>query len=53
MLNFLFAFFLEISEILKAHISGTETDVKGKKPPSQFSTVVHIATKNIIKIFDA
>ena len=27
MLNFLFAFFLEISATLKAHISGTETDI--------------------------
>ena len=27
MLNFLFAFFLKISEILEAHISGTETDI--------------------------
>ena len=26
-LNFLFAFFLKISETLKAHISGTETDI--------------------------
>ena len=28
MLNFLFAFFLKISETLKAHISGMETDIK-------------------------
>ena len=27
MLNFLFAFFLKISETLKAHISGTEADI--------------------------
>ena len=27
MFNFLFAFFLKISETLKAHISGTETDI--------------------------
>ena len=27
MLNFLIAFFLKISETLKAHISGTETDI--------------------------
>ena len=27
MFNFLVAFFLKISEILKAHISGTETDI--------------------------
>ena len=27
MLNFLFAFFLKIFETLKAHISGTETDI--------------------------
>ena len=27
MLNFLFAFFIKISESLKAHISGTETDI--------------------------
>ena len=27
MLNFLVAFFLKISETLKAHISGTETDI--------------------------
>ena len=27
MLNFLFAFFLKISETLKARISGTETDI--------------------------
>ena len=27
MLSFLFAFFLKISETLKAHISGTETDI--------------------------
>ena len=26
MLNFVFAFFLKISETLKAHISGTEAD---------------------------
>ena len=28
MFNFLVAFFLKISETLKAHISGTETDIK-------------------------
>ena len=27
MLNFLFDFFLDVSEILKAHISGTEADI--------------------------
>ena len=27
MFNFLFAFFLEISETLKVNISGTETDI--------------------------
>ena len=27
MLNFLVAFFLKISETLKAHTSGTETDI--------------------------
>ena len=27
MLNFLYAFFLKVSETLKAHISGTETDI--------------------------
>ena len=27
MLKFHFAFFLEMSETLKAHISGTETDI--------------------------
>ena len=27
MLNFLFTFFLKISEILEAHISGTEADI--------------------------
>ena len=27
MLSFLFAFFLKISEILKAYISGTEADI--------------------------
>ena len=27
MLNFLFTFFLKISETLKAHISGTEADI--------------------------
>ena len=27
MVNFLFAFFLKISVALKAHISGTETDI--------------------------
>ena len=27
MINFLFAFFLKISETLKAHISGTEADI--------------------------
>ena len=27
MFNFLVAFFLKISETLKAHISGTETDI--------------------------
>ena len=29
MLNFLFPFFLKISETLKAYISGTETDIIG------------------------
>ena len=43
MLNFLFAFFLKISGILKAHISGTETDInKGKKLSFRFSTAFHI-----------
>ena len=28
MLNFLVAFFLKVFETLKAHISGTETDIK-------------------------
>ena len=27
LLNFLFAFFVKISETLKAHISGTEADI--------------------------
>ena len=36
MLNFLFAFFLKISETLKARISGTETDIK-KRPKAFFS----------------
>ena len=42
MFNFLFAFFLEIFETLKAHISGTET-TKSEKPSSQFSTLFHIS----------
>ena len=43
MFNFLIAFFLKISETLKAHISGTETDIKnGKKLSSWFLTVFHI-----------
>ena len=32
MLNFLVAFFLKIFETLKAHVSGTETDVKKHIP---------------------
>ena len=44
MLNFLFAFFLKISEILKAHISGMETDInKRKKLSFRFLTVFHIS----------
>ena len=31
MLNFLVAFFLKISENLKAHISGTKTDINERK----------------------
>ena len=31
MLNFVFAFFLKISETLKAHISGTEADINKRK----------------------
>ena len=44
MLNFLFAFFLEMSETLEAHMSGMETDIKnGEKLSFQFSTVFHIS----------
>ena len=31
MFNFLVAFFLKISETLKAHISGTETDINKRQ----------------------
>ena len=31
MLNFVFAFFLKISETLKAHISGTEADINKRQ----------------------
>ena len=43
MFNFLVSFFLKISENLKAHISGTETDIStnGKKLSSWFLTVFH------------
>ena len=44
MLNFLFAFFLKVSETLKAHISGTETDInKREKLSLRFLTVFHIS----------
>ena len=45
MFNFLVAFFLNISETLKAHISGTEADIKtnGKELSSWFLTVFHIS----------
>ena len=43
MLNFLFAFFPEISETLRAHTSGMkQISAKGKKPSSQFLTAFHI-----------
>ena len=33
MLNFLFAFFIKISETLKAHISGTEVGINKRSKP--------------------
>ena len=44
MLNFLFAFFLKISETLKAHISGTEADVnKRQRALFWFLTLFHLS----------
>ena len=44
MLNFLSAFFLKISETLKVHIFGTETDInKQKKLSFRFLAVFHIS----------
>ena len=51
-LNFLFAFFPKISETLEAHISGSETDIKGKKLSSWFYKSLILANKEIIKNFD-
>ena len=55
MLNFLFASLLKISETLKAHISGTEADIKKwlKKIPSWFLTVFHISQQKMINNFNA
>ena len=53
-LNFLFAFFLKISETLKAHISGTEADIN--KRSELFFLVFNGLSyypKQIIKNFDA
>ena len=53
MLDFLFAFFLEISEIFESSYLWTKTDInKGLKPSSQFSSSFISANKNIIKRFD-
>ena len=52
MVNFLFAFLLEISETLKARISGTETDIN-KVQILSFSRSFILANNNIIKNFDA
>ena len=38
MLNFLFVFFLEVSETLKSRISGTETDIRNETEKA-FSSV--------------
>ena len=44
MLNFLVAFFSKISQTLKAHISGTEADIKnGKDLSSSFLIIFHIS----------
>ena len=37
MLNFLFTFFLKISETLKAHISETEADINKQQKAFSFS----------------
>ena len=43
MFNFLVAFFLKISETLKAHISGTEISTNGKKLSFRFLKVFNIS----------
>ena len=53
MLNFLVAFLLEISETLKAHSPGTETEERVKSLLLSFSRSFISADKNIIKNFDA
>ena len=54
MLKFLFAFFLKISETLKAHISGTEADVNKRSPFFLvFDGLSYYPIKKIIKNFDA
>ena len=48
MFNFLVTFFLKISETLKAHISGTETDIN--KRFLVFNRLAHQANKKLSKI---
>ena len=52
--NFVFAFFLNISKTLEAHISGTETDINKqlKNFLFGFQQSFILANKNIIKNFD-
>ena len=58
MLNFLVTFFLKIFETLKAHISGTETDISRYQQTVKsflfsFQRSLILANKKITKNFDA
>ena len=55
MLNFLFAFFLKISETLKPHISGTEADINKRQRAFflVFNPYFILTNKKVIKNFDA